>query len=223
MDDRKNYARSTVATAPSPAATGLSLTVAASHGTRFPTVPFNVTVCPVDEAPTPANAETLRVTARTGDVLTIEREQEDSAPRTIVVGDRIFAGPTDKTFQDIEDAIEAAFASVLTADPSTPSDDTWWMVRTGLPAAMTVALKVRINGVNYTVTSFALSTLLATASESLKVSDAAVLRMFNPIITAMTEGRRLSDSAPVAAMNPYPLLVSGDAMRLAESVSALLV
>src|SRR5438046_1542914 len=102
MDARKNYAISTVATAPSPATSGTSLDVASGHGVRFPAVPFNCTVCPPGVDPDPSNAETIRVTARTTDSFgTILRAQEGSTARSIQVGDKIYNAATDKTFTDI--------------------------------------------------------------------------------------------------------------------------
>jgi hypothetical protein len=101
-DAHKNFATSLVATAPSPASSGTSLVVTGGEGTRFPTVPFNATVCPAAADPTLANAEIVRVTAISTDTFTITRATESSSARTVVVGDRIFAGPTDKTFRDIE-------------------------------------------------------------------------------------------------------------------------
>lgn len=103
MDAHKNFAYSTVAVAPSPALSGLSLTVGTGDGSKFPTAPFNVTVYPASPAiPLSSNAEIARVTAVVGDVLTIVRQQESGGNRAIVVGDQIFAGVTAKTLTDIE-------------------------------------------------------------------------------------------------------------------------
>src|SRR5688572_27507900 len=104
MDQHKNFAYSTVATAPSPAASGTSLTVAAGQGALFPAAPFNCTVWPSDVQPLASNAEVIRVTVKAGDVLTIVRAQEGSDARTIVVGDQIAATITAATLTDIEDA-----------------------------------------------------------------------------------------------------------------------
>lgn len=102
FDAHKNFAVSTVATAPSPATSGLSLIVAAGTGTLFPAVPFNATVWPATENPTTTNAEIVRVTAISTDTFTITRAQESSAARTIVAGDSIAANITNKTLTDIE-------------------------------------------------------------------------------------------------------------------------
>jgi hypothetical protein len=102
VDAVKNFAWSTVATAPSPATTGTSLTVTAGEGARYPAVPFNASVFPAGTMPTPANAEIVRVTARTTDVLTITRTQEGSSARAIGIGDQIAAAITAKTLTDLD-------------------------------------------------------------------------------------------------------------------------
>ncbi len=101
-DAHKNFAYSTIATAPSPAASGTSLVVDSGHGTRFPTVPFNATIWPTGEQPTSTNAEIVRVTAISTDTFTITREQESTRSRTIIVGDQIAAAITNKTLMDAE-------------------------------------------------------------------------------------------------------------------------
>lgn len=101
-DAHKNLAYSTVATAPSPAASGTSLVVATGHGTRFPAVPFNATIWPASTVPDPSNAEIVRVTDISTDTLTITRAQEGTSARTVVVGDQIAATITKKTLDDIE-------------------------------------------------------------------------------------------------------------------------
>jgi hypothetical protein len=79
-------------------------------------VPFNATVAPADAQATPANAEIIRVTARSGDTFsTIVRTQESSSTRSIVVGDRIWCGLTVKTMQDLED--RAGRTTSTAADP----------------------------------------------------------------------------------------------------------
>lgn len=108
----KNFQTSTVATAPSPATSGTSLVVAAGEGTRFDTPPFNAVIAPADAEPTPANAEIVRVTARSTDTLTITRTQESSSARTVVVGDRIYVGPTANTFTLVDNVILLVNAAV---------------------------------------------------------------------------------------------------------------
>jgi hypothetical protein len=101
-DAHKNFAVSTVATAPSPVNSGTSLIVQSGHGARFPAVPFNMTVFPANAAPDPSNAEIVRVTDITTDTLTILRAQESTSARSVVVGDRVSAGITAQTLTDAE-------------------------------------------------------------------------------------------------------------------------
>lgn len=102
FDQHKNFAYSTVATAPSPATSGTSLVVASGEGTRFPTPPFNATIWSTATQPLPTNAEIVRVTARSTDTLTIQRAQESTTARTIVAGDQIAASITAQTLADVE-------------------------------------------------------------------------------------------------------------------------
>lgn len=104
FDAHKNFAFSTVATAPSPATSGTSLVVHAGDGTLFPAVPFNATVWPAGTQPSAASAEIVRVTNIATDTFTITRTQESTSARTIVVGDQIAATITAKTLTDAESA-----------------------------------------------------------------------------------------------------------------------
>lgn len=112
MDAHKNFAVSTVATAPSPATSGTSLVVATGEGARFPAAPFNATICPLGVLPTPLNAEIVRVTAISTDTLTIVRAQESTSARTVVVGDLICATLTAKSVTDIETDLASADTQV---------------------------------------------------------------------------------------------------------------
>jgi hypothetical protein len=118
FDAHTNLAQTSVATAPSPATSGTSLVVTGSTGSRFPAVPFNATIGPANTALTSANSEIVRVTARSTDTLTITRAQEGTTARTVVVGDVIFAGPTVKTFTDIETQLATATADIAGAFPN---------------------------------------------------------------------------------------------------------
>lgn len=101
-DARANFAYTTVATPPSPALSGPGLTVSSGAGALFPAVPFNATVWPAGSAPLSSNAEIVRVTARTGDNLTILRAQEGTNARLIQANDQIAATITVKTFTDLD-------------------------------------------------------------------------------------------------------------------------
>lgn len=102
-DAHKNFAYSTVPTAPSPPASGTSLVVQAGDGAKFPTPPFNATVWPAGVEPLSGNAEIVRVTAIATDTFTIVRTQEGSSARSIAGGDQIAANITVKTLTDAED------------------------------------------------------------------------------------------------------------------------
>jgi hypothetical protein len=110
VDQYQNFAYSTIAVAPSPPTSGLSLTVAAGHGVRFPTPPFNAVVCAAGVLPVVTNAEIVRVTARATDTLTIQRTQEGSSVRAIQLGDQCFAAITKKVLDDLVVSGQAAHA-----------------------------------------------------------------------------------------------------------------
>lgn len=86
----KNLALGYVATAPSPATTGTSLTLDSGEGARFPQPStdgnFYVTAMPPAENPHIGNSEILQVTARSTDTLTIVRGQGDTTAKTIEEG-----------------------------------------------------------------------------------------------------------------------------------------
>lgn len=105
FDAHKNFAHAAVASAPSPATSGTSLTVAFDHGGRFPATPFNATVWPTAEAPTYSNSEIVRVTNVTGDVMTIQRANEGTTAKSITTDCTIAATVTAKTIQDIESQV----------------------------------------------------------------------------------------------------------------------
>lgn len=101
-----NFARSTVATAPSPASSGTSLVLAAGEGALFPDPgtdgAFNVVLWPAaDSAPTATTAEVVRVTARSTDTLTITREQEGTTGKTVATSWNVALTFTKKGYDDI--------------------------------------------------------------------------------------------------------------------------
>lgn len=103
FDAKTNFARTTVAAAPSPPTSGLTLTVAAGTGSLFPAAPFNVTVWPIGVVPSVLNAEIVRVTSKgTGDNWTIVRVQEGSSTRSIIITDQVALHVTAKHLTDIE-------------------------------------------------------------------------------------------------------------------------
>jgi hypothetical protein len=110
-DGRKNLASTTVAVAPIPASSGVTLTVATGQGSWLPAVPFNVTAWPDGQAATPANAEIVRVTDVTGDVVTMTRAQEGTSAKSIAVGWNFAATITLKMVTDSEALASTALAS----------------------------------------------------------------------------------------------------------------
>lgn len=113
FDTHKNLAISTVLTAPVTPTAGTSLVLAAGEGVRFPDPAtfgaYNATIWPTGQFPTPANAEIVRITAKSTDTLTITRAQEGTVARTVAVGDLIAVSITVKTLEDVETAINARF------------------------------------------------------------------------------------------------------------------
>jgi hypothetical protein len=113
FDQHANLWQSLVAVAPSPATSGVSLTVTAGDGADLPAAPFDLVVSPAGVAPLRTNAEIIRIGVVTGDVLSgITRGPLAVDPgginRTIVVGDVIALSDTMKLWTDIEAAVNAA-------------------------------------------------------------------------------------------------------------------
>jgi len=101
VDAYKNFAYSTVATAPSPAASGTSLVLASGDGAKFPTPPYNVVIWPTGANPLTTNAEIARCTALATDTMTLTRAQEATSARSVLVGDQIAAVITKKWLDDL--------------------------------------------------------------------------------------------------------------------------
>ncbi len=84
-----NFSYPTISVPPSPATSGLSLTLDAGFGDMLPDAPFEATVWPAGTLlPLQATSEHLQVSAKVGDVLTIVR---GTPARTIISGDQITA------------------------------------------------------------------------------------------------------------------------------------
>jgi hypothetical protein len=107
FDEHSNFGISNVVSPPSPDTTGTRLSVTSGDGANFPTPPFNATVWQANTLPKTSNAEIVRVTAKSGDVFTISRNQESTPARAIVAGDQIAATITKKTLTDIEGYVGA--------------------------------------------------------------------------------------------------------------------
>ncbi len=108
-DTHDNLVYSTVAVAPSPASSGLTLTVATGDGAKFGSgaAVYNVTIWPINTQPTRANSEIARLASVSGDVLTFSARATNSeptiiGPRAVQIGDQIAMTITAKTVKDIE-------------------------------------------------------------------------------------------------------------------------
>ncbi len=112
MDARANLGVATVATAPSPATSGTSLTVTAGQGANLPVGTFQALVGPASYS-LPADRallEIVRCTRTAGsDVVTLVRAQEGTNARTIVAGDVLSATVTKRTLDDIDARIGRIF------------------------------------------------------------------------------------------------------------------
>lgn len=104
FDSLANFAQTTIATAPAPATSGTSLTLATGTGNLyFPASgKYNVVTWPGGQSQTAANTEVLRVTARAGDALTVVRAQEGTTARNIQANDNLALVVTAKTLSDIQ-------------------------------------------------------------------------------------------------------------------------
>src|ERR1035437_10228647 len=90
MDVLVNGGYSTVATAPSPATSGLTLVVQSGDGAKYPqTGSFDVVLCPVGQLPlffgANKNAEIARATIST-DTLTLTRAQYGTTAMSVAIG-----------------------------------------------------------------------------------------------------------------------------------------
>jgi len=94
-----------IVVAPDPADSGLELEVAADTGVRFPPAPFSALIWKPNETPLEGDrSETVMVTDRDGDVLTIER---GTMPIEILSGMRIAALSTLVSYGEGEDILLA--------------------------------------------------------------------------------------------------------------------
>lgn len=112
FDIKKNFAKGTILTAPSPALSGTVITLVPGDGAKFPVHPFNVVVHPAGIEPSAANAEVMRVTNKSGDVLTVLRIQESSTNISVVAGMTVGQYITSKAFTDIETQVDTNTAGL---------------------------------------------------------------------------------------------------------------
>lgn len=122
MDPTRNFAEGVILTAPSPALSGTTVILQSGHGAYFPDPltegEFNVSVWPSSEAPGRTNTEIVRVTAKSGDTLTIAREQEGTTAKSIQSGYKFGNTSTSKMFSDIADELDGLDSRLTTAEGS---------------------------------------------------------------------------------------------------------
>ncbi len=101
---KKNNAKSTLATVGGINNSVTALDVQSGDGTKFPAVPFNATL--YSDAGTPANGEIVKVTSKgTGDNWTIVRAQESTTAQTWAQGIKVELLVTAKLLQDLDTAV----------------------------------------------------------------------------------------------------------------------
>lgn len=186
FDAHKNLAIATVATPPNPSTSGTTLSVASGAGARFPAPPFNATLWPAAAAPTPDNAEVVRVTAVAGDGLTITRIQEGSLARAVVAGDLIAATITAKTLTDIEAGQNfptITTGSIVTGtvtESGRPAAMGYWVSNPSyLPAGWTGSYRYAFVGKTLTLAIYAQATLAAGTAPpvSMTIPGASILEV----------------------------------------------
>ena len=129
FDPHTNLGIGVVATAPTPALSGTSLTLTAGMGALFPAAPFNCTVWAANTIPVKSNAqlsiantslgEIVRVTNVATDTFTITRGQEGTNAVAIAAGYLIANTVTAKDLTDIE---ANALAGTLTVTGNTATN-----------------------------------------------------------------------------------------------------
>lgn len=107
FDTHSNLASATILLAPTPVLSGETFVVGTSEGDLF-AANMPCTIYPNGVQPSRANAEIGYITGVSGDELTITRGQEGTTAKPVDAGWKILAGPTVKTFTDIEEAISTA-------------------------------------------------------------------------------------------------------------------
>lgn len=204
FDARKNFAYSTVATAPSPASSGTSLVVASGDGTKFPAASFNAVIWPVSAQPSTTNAEIVRVTAISTDTFTITRAQEGTSARTVVVGDQIMAGLTDKTLDDIESLLATESGTLSFFIPPYDYFDASSSAAMGSANQVRVALfyldrKITINSVHFEVATASAST---NGSMGIYSSDGNTLHVTTGAVATTSTGLKNTTLGSTVTLDP---------------------
>lgn len=228
IDAHKNFAYSTVATAPSPALSGTSLVVFAGDGTKFPAVAFNAVVWPAGVLPLTTNAEIVRVTVIATDTFTITRASEGpTGARTILAGDQIAACITAKTLTDIETAFAAlaspAFTGTPTAPTAAPGTNTTQLATTAFVTAAQ-ALDAPLASPAFTggptaptPTAGNNTTALATTAFVQTALPVKPMLVLNRQAGAVANGTTVETTLKTFALAAGQLAVNGDTIRLEAS------
>ena len=153
----ENLALGYVKTAPSPATTGTSLTLETNEGARFPETTdssFYATLMPADANPHSDNSEVVEVTDRTGDVLTIVREQRGTTAQSVGVGWIVLNSVYKEDLDDLKGSNSFIFSETPTGDID-GLNDTFTLANT--PTTNTLQLfrdgqLLKGGGVDYTLT-----------------------------------------------------------------------
>lgn len=120
-DQHTNFGYSTILVAPSPAGSGLTLSVQPGDEDLFPDAPFNAVVWEAEAFPFKSNSTIIRVTAKSTNIFTFERIQEDSNNRDILVGDQIGNNITALIIQALENQKVEKSGDVMTGMLTLPS------------------------------------------------------------------------------------------------------
>jgi hypothetical protein len=108
FDEKKNLAKSIVATAPTPPASGPALGLTAGTGSIFGAGPFNALAWPPGVEATLANAEIVRVGEVVGDTMNdLTRGRGGTTAKEIEVGWQFAMVETVETWEQVQAAIEA--------------------------------------------------------------------------------------------------------------------
>jgi len=119
--DLQNFATARITVAPTPAASGATLTIAPIGGAIMPAVPFMARIKPSSNKPTRDNSEFVMVTAMTGNNVTaMTRAQEGSNARSIQVGDLFEQVVSAALLKQYEDEIEALKLMVPASGTGSP-------------------------------------------------------------------------------------------------------
>lgn len=128
-DNVVNFAYTTVTTAPSPATSGTTMTVAA--GTNLPTAPFNMTCWPPNVQPLLSNAEIVRVGARSTNSLTsITRAQQGTSAKSIAVGWQVMCGADVGTLEQYAPSGIASARAFVSGSSQTIANSTTTTINT---------------------------------------------------------------------------------------------